>query len=519
MTIGTVAWWRHSRFEGREAVIERLAFVATVFYAGMTFWLAPRLPMTDLPQHAGQVAVWRDLLMGTSKWEPLLFVNYFTPYLMGYGLSLLAAFVLPISAALKFVLTLAFWGFVAAAVALRKRFGGEPRLDWLFIPGFFGLAYAWGFYTFLVAAPIGMFFILLAYRHAHRPTAALSIALFVMEIVLFFSHGLVFVFCNAIGGVFLLLRQHSLARLLPASLPYVAACLCVALYVLLRLRVETSALGEPSKVEWYWDVTRLSFPLFAIAWPVNLTDSDLAQLPLLVLMVAAPVVLRARLARDAAAFVPLAAVILVWLAVPNFALSIWLVYPRFAIFLLPFYALIFQPPAQTTRSVLRLLWLPVLCMVFLAMHTDRLRAFAVESATFEEVLDAMKPGYRALFLMFDPSSQASNHAFAYFNFPLWYQAEKGGFVDYNFAGVVAPIVRYRPDRIPAAFAGAVWTWRHPRFFEWTKDQAETYRYFIVRSSDPLPAGLFPTGRCAPTLVKAAADWSLFENVNCYAPLL
>lgn len=519
MTIGTVAWWRHSRFEGREAVIERLAFVATVFYAGMTFWLAPRLPMTDLPQHAGQVAVWRDLLMGTSKWEPLLFVNYFTPYLMGYGLSLLAAFVLPISAALKFVLTLAFWGFVAAAVALRKRFGGEPRLDWLFIPGFFGLAYAWGFYTFLVAAPIGMFFILLAYRHAHRPTAALSIALFVMEIVLFFSHGLVFVFCNAIGGVFLLLRQHSLARLLPASLPYVAACLCVALYVLLRLRVETSALGEPSKVEWYWDVTRLSFPLFAIAWPVNLTDSDLAQLPLLVLMVAAPVVLRARLARDAAAFVPLAAVILVWLAVPNFALSIWLVYPRFAIFLLPFYALIFQPPTQTTRSVLRLLWLPVLCMAFLAMHTDRLRAFAVESAAFEEVLDAMKPGYRALFLMFDPSSQASNHAFAYFNFPLWYQAEKGGFVDYNFAGVVAPIVRYRPDRIPAAFAGAVWTWRHPRLFEWTKDQAETYRYFIVRSSDPLPAGLFPTGRCAPTLVKAAADWSLFENVNCYAPLL
>jgi len=50
-----------------------------------------------------------------------------------------------------------------------------------------------------------------------------------------------------------------------------------------------------------------------------------------------------------------------------------------------------------------------------------------------------------------------------------------------------------------------------------KDQAEIYRYFVVRSSEPLPAGLFPTGRCAPLLVKAASDWSLFENVNCHVP--
>ena len=31
---------------------ERLAFVATVVFAGATFWFAPRLPMVDLPQHA-----------------------------------------------------------------------------------------------------------------------------------------------------------------------------------------------------------------------------------------------------------------------------------------------------------------------------------------------------------------------------------------------------------------------------------------------------------------------------------
>src|SRR5207244_1230505 len=120
------------------------------------------------------------------------------------------------------------------------------------------------------------------------------------------------------------------------------------------------------------------------------------------------------LARDPAAFVPLAAVILVWMAVPNFALNTWLIYQRFAIFVLPFYALVFRPGAQPGRSVVRLLWLPALCWIFLALHAERLRAFAAESAAFEEVLNAMAPGHRALFLMFDPSSQAARHAFAYF---------------------------------------------------------------------------------------------------------
>jgi hypothetical protein len=128
-----------------EVEIERLAFVATVLFAGATFWFAPRLPMTDLPQHAGQVAVWHDLLLGTSPWQSLVYVNYFTPYLVGYGAALLLSFVMPVWAALNLLLAFAYYGLVAACVALRARLGGDRRLDWLFLPGFFGYAYSWGF--------------------------------------------------------------------------------------------------------------------------------------------------------------------------------------------------------------------------------------------------------------------------------------------------------------------------------------------------------------------------------------
>jgi hypothetical protein len=60
-----LTWWLRGLLE--EAEVERLAFVATVIVAGATFWLAPRLPMTDLPQHAGQVAALHGLVLGTSK--------------------------------------------------------------------------------------------------------------------------------------------------------------------------------------------------------------------------------------------------------------------------------------------------------------------------------------------------------------------------------------------------------------------------------------------------------------------
>ena len=413
----------------RIASFERLAFVATVVFAGATFWFAPRLPMVDLPQHAGQVAVWRDLLLGPSPWQPLLLVNYFTPYLAGYGLALLLSFVLPVSAALKLLLTLGYFGFVAACVVLRRRLGGDRRLDWLFIPGFFGYAYVWGFYTFLIVAPFGVLFVVLAHRYADRPTPALGVVLLLADVALFFSHGLIFVFASAIGGVFLLLKVRSLARLVPAALPYAIAGLVCLAYVLVRLRLDATPVGEELAFLWGWGLSRLSF----LVYSVGAFDSDWNFLPLLLLMLAAPIVLGARLnGRDPAALVPFLVTLVVAALVPINAMNTGAISTRFALFLLPFYALMFRAPAATMPTVLRQFWLPVLCWAFLLVHTERLLAFAREEAGFEEVLAATEPGYRALGLVFDPESAAASNEAAYHHFPLWYQAEKRGLVDFNF---------------------------------------------------------------------------------------
>jgi hypothetical protein len=490
--------------------LERIAFVATAAFAGASFWFAHRLPMVDLPQHAGQVAVWRDLLLGTSPWQSLLSVNYFTPYLAGYGLALLLSFVLPVSAALKLLLMLGYFGFVAACVALRGRLGGDRRLDWLFIPGFFGYAYVWGFYTFLIVAPFGVLFVVLAHRYADRPTPMLGAALLVADVALFFSHGLIFVFASAIGGVFLLLKVRPLVRLVPAALPYVIAGLVCLTYVLVRLRLDAVPVGEELGFMWGWGLSRWSF----LVYSVGAFDTDWIFLPLLLLMLAAPMVLGARLNwRDRTALVPFLITLLVAAFVPINAMNTGAISTRFALFLLPFYALMFSAPGTATTSALRQLWLPVLCWAFLLVHTDRLLAFAREAAGFEEVLAVTKPGHRALGLILDPESAAASNEAAYHHFPLWYQAENGGLVDFNFSSLQATIVRYRAERMPPVATRSAF--RLARAFDWTRDDAALYRYFFIRHTAPLPPGYFPAGRCAPTLLKSAGAWSVFENVNCH----
>jgi hypothetical protein len=490
---------------------ERLAFLATVAFAGATFWFAPRLPMVDLPQHAGQVALWRDLLRGTSPWQSLVLVNYFTPYLAGYGLALLLSFVLPVSAALKLLLMLGYFGFVAACVMLRGCLGGDRRLDWLFIPGFFGYAYVWGFYTFLIVAAFGVLFVVLAHRYADRPTPILGALLLLADVALFFSHGLIFVFASAIGGIFLLLKARSPARLVLAGLPYVAAGLVCLAYVLVRLRLDATPVGEELAFLWGWGLSRVSFLIYS----VGAFDTDWNFLGLLALMLAAPLVLGARLNwRDPAALVPFLVTLLVGAFVPINAMNTGAISTRFALFLLPFYALMFRASGPVAPGPLRQLWLPVLCWAFLLVHTDRLLAFAREAAGFEDVLAATKPGYRALGLILDPESAAASNEAAYHHFPLWYQAETRGLVDFNFSSLQATIVRYRADRMPPVATRS--PFRLARQFDWTRDDAALYRYFFVRATAPLPPSYFPTGRCAPVLLKSAGAWSVFENVNCHA---
>ncbi|MCY1282512.1 hypothetical protein D9M68_350940 [compost metagenome] len=498
----------------------RTLFFVTTIAGGGVFWLAPHPPMSDLPQHAAQVATLHDLLLGRSPWDQLVRINLFTPYLLAYGLATALSFLMTVDAALKLVLTLSFYGFVATYVALRERFQADERLDWLCIPGFFGFAYEYGFFSYLVAAPIGMAFLLTALDFAERPCLRRGAVLLLADIAVFFSHGLLFVFVSVIGGVFLLVRNYAdWSRIVRSVWPYLTLVALCGAYALSHRDVDLAPM-YPFKV--VWQINPLIRALSATVHPWGIAPK-LWMVPATILVLATPFCMGARWNRRGMAYVPLAIVALVWFCVPLFAINTYFLFNRFALFIFPFYALNFRSAERgdktrgdvRRRAALTQFALGAVCVAFLGMQGLRVMRFAVESADFETVSAAVEPAQRALNVVFSKSSPAADNPVVYENFALWYQADHRGLVDFNAAWFPPQIVRYRLDQLPAVGPADVAPEPLVATFDWYRHKGWLYRYFFVRHTSPIPDGLFANANCRIVLKKNVGNWSVYERQSCH----
>jgi hypothetical protein len=508
----------------------RILYLAVVLLAGAMLWAAPRLPMVDLPQHAAQVIALRDLLTHHSVSQSLLGANLFTPYLMSYALTLPLTFVMPAAAAVKVILMLSFFGLVAGCIALRRDLDGDSRLDWLFIPGFFGFSFKWGFMTFLVAAPFGVLFLLVALRYAKQSSLLRGLSAFGAGILLFFCHGLVFLFATAIGAGFLLVRR-GLPRFGLAAAPFIALAVWSIIYNKIANHAEPLVHMTGAAGAFGWNYERLTrFILYVCASGLR---PDWMFVPMLVIMIAAPWLMGARLnLRSPMAVVPLAGVLAVWAFAPERMFPTTFhtsnpaagpfyqasfVYQRFAMFLLPFYALAFRRSVKGTAAAVTQRRDAVVqglmalgCLVLIGVTAVRFYRFGRESADFDKVAAAARPGRRAIGLVFDPASPSAMNSLAYMHFPLWYQAEQNGWVDFNFACFHTSIVRYNPGSEPPVLMGFEWDLAS---FNWNDPRYAGYHYFFVRRDDPLPASYFADSASKVLLVKAAGPWKLYERAN------
>ncbi|UZN48974.1 GtrA family protein [Cupriavidus cauae] len=531
---------RATRVAAARAVMANAPFVVAVAAGSALPWLAPYPPMIDLPQHAGQIAALRDLLAGTSPWQQDLRINPFTPYLLGYGAALALSWWMPVTAALKLLLSLAYLACIGACIALRRQVGADARLDWLFVPGIFGFAYEWGFLTFLLAVPLGLLFLLPAWRHARTPTLRTGAMIVAGGALLFVAHGLVFLFACAVGGACTLIglggivcrarrsdgahrarSSHTPRIVLRALMPYALLGLVALLYAWHAQRFDATLDYAWPAVEWRWDWMRV--PLLLVSpWGAWSTHLPFALATLLMLAAPWAMGLRPRW-RLPQAWLPLAAVLLVWLCVPHYAMRTAFLFQRFGILLLPCYALLFAAPTSTNgpRRAMAAHWcalaLCAACALHLGWQARRTLAFGAETRDFDAVLGAAAPGQRALMLVFDAGSAAAAHPGAYQHFPLWYQARRHGLVDFNFAWFLPQIVRYRSGHAPPLDPADMLDNAFPANFDWHRHDAGRYRYLFVRRATPLPAGYFAAADCRVERLRTAGDWSLYATRDCPPP--
>lgn len=491
----------------------RALFWLTAAWGAGIVWLAPHPPMIDLPQHAGQLALLKQLLNGDTRWAAWFQINPYTPYLIGLGLALPLTALMPIAAAMKLLLSLAYLAFVAACVALRKSFGSDARLDWLFLCGFFGFAFHWGFFTFLTAAPLGLWFVWLAERYARAPSTRRGIGLALMGLLLLVSHGLVFLFCWGLAAALLALRAGKPGAALQAAWPlWVSLAACVA-YFFARGPAEAAFQVAKTVPSVMWQLG-LRHEVLGYAFGLRHEPAFLAAGTVMAL---APWLMGLRVdARRPAAWLPFAFTVLLLNAAPSFVFETSFVYQRFALLLFPAYAWMFPASAAsgssgTAAARLAVPLLVLSCWGVLGLNSLRTWRFGQEDADFIAVTSTLLPGQRALGLIHDPSSAAQGDQGVYVHHALWYQVEHEGLVDFNFAWVQPQIVRYQVATRPPVRLDFPW---QPQRFDWQRHRGADYRYFIVRHNGTPPADLFRGAPCQPLLLREAGRWQIYERRDC-----
>jgi len=494
-------------------------FILTALWGALIPWMANHPPMLDLPQHAAQIGLWRDLLQGTSAWEDFFRINLLTPYLLGYGIALPLSFLIGITASLKLMLSVAYLAFVYLCVRLRQQFGGDARLDWLFLLGFFGYAYKWGFFTFLVAAPIGLLFTLYAEEYAKGFSLRQTFKLLLTGVLLLASHGLVFLYAVGCGFAMHLLRNYRLRGVVSRSWPFVVLIAVCGLYFLVNQKFSADMpTNLTTDIKWDYNLARIAKAIVYPVAPFSTLSAMLIPVAVMLIMLVVPLLMGLKINwRNPAALVPLGLTVFILGFIPNYAFSTGLLYQRFALFLLPAYAWIFIATRQDSASTKPdwRKWLVVMLIAatwaMLSLHTVRTWRFGQETAEIDNIMTELEPRQRALIMVFDPNSPADGQFKVYTHYPAWYQAEKGGLVDFNFAWFPPQVVRYRADRLPAVEPGFEW---NVDDFSWQTHRGDDYRYFFIRHSEPLPAGLFHGARCAPTLILQKGLWSIYERQAC-----
>jgi len=520
----------NSIYEPLSSRAARVLFMLMTVWGASIVWLAPHPPMVDLPQHAGQIVLLRDLLFGHSPWEYMFRINPLTPYLLGYGLALPLSMIMPITTALKLLLSLAYLGFVGMCVLLRRHFNGDARLDWLFLTSFFGFAFKWGFFTFLIAVGIGLLFIYLADRYAQQPTVRSGLVLLGVGLLLLMSHGLVFLFGMATGLSLFVIRRgwHQEWR---QMLPYGMLLLVCGIYFIVNQQVNagmhTQLMGTFSLS---WGPSRLLKWLMYTVGP-NSKDGYMAiKLVGVVALLALPWALGMRIAwEDKARCAPFCVVALIMLLVPDFAWNTAFLYQRFALYILPTYAWMFtartaslpnegqgrlrvNPIAARLRPLSALLAVGG-CALVLGINTMTFLHFKQESSDFDKLISEIAPRQRVLAIVLDQRSLADRNEKIYAHYSLWYQAEDHGLVDFNFAWFPPQIVRYRQDQLPGVMPGFDW---HPERFDWRRARGDEYDYIFIRHLKGIPYSLFDGAKCTLEEIKTEGAWTVFRQHFCQA---
>lgn len=466
---------------------------------------AAYLPMADLPQHSAQLGMLRHFENYAEQYE----LNWFTPYLLGYGFTYGLSWIVGITAAVRLMVGIALAAFPLCTALLLREAGSRPGWALLTIPGLFGFCYDWGFLNYLISAPLLLAVVALAVRWSGRERLQgwQVLSLVAAAQLLLLSHIIVYALGGlVVAGIFLFRGPALLKRCLRVA--YFASAVPVALGWMARTHSLNPQVREPLYFDLSWGrLGYLGSDIVGLeAGPIYATLGWLA--------LTLPWLQGARWSRQPHRWIPLVLVTLLFLLGPTRAFGTHFIANRLSYFIMPFYLFALTPRHVAAGSRLAPMMLAAnlvtLCFGFWARDTYR---FHHESVTFNRILEAIEPGKTALYLPFI-SMSAYSPAPAYLHFGSYYTAAKRGDVDFNFAQFFPNMVRIKDPASRPVGAGFSFA---PGHFDWQRHRGDNYDYFIAHAAGDAKGIIEKTARGRRvTLVTQGFRWWLYRRESTAA---
>lgn len=497
--------------------------------AVLPVWLPAYPAMSDLPQHAAQVAMLRELHNPAFAYSGLFHVNWFTPYLFGYLLIYALAPLFGIVAACKLVVSLYVVGIPLSTAVLLSYAGADVFWAILTIPAIYGFTYQWGFLNFLIAAPVGILFLWFVLRSSANMRTRTAACFAAAAIGLFFCHALICAFFGLCAVLCLLAETQSLKAAAVRILPLAAVLPVAALWMHRTLAnpvTHRPIVWDPNwhdTVDTYYTSLsqELHFPSPNWGRITGFFPRLLGDVPswhcILIggLLFVLPFCAGMRFSSRPSRWAPVLLCIAVLLWCPHAVFGTDYVYQRFTMFTIPLFLFALRESPVSLRRIVAVRTIALaLVAALIASASIKAMIFSRQTKGFTQTLAQMQPGQRALSLAFDHEDGVSI-APAFLHFPQWYAAQKHGIVDPSAAMMHPELVIFQPGKVPPA---VLWDFEwEPGQFNWDDYSGELYRYFVMRSRTDRGSSLFAQAPCPVTLRFHQDEWWLYESApSCTA---
>lgn len=490
---------------------DKKIYYSLLLFSIFPLWIVSYLPMVDLAQHVGEINFIQKFLFGHNDlYESLFETNWFTPYITGYFFNALLSLLVPMPIAIKISLSLIFISSTVLSGLILKEIGSDERLQFFTIPSLYGFSFYWGFFNFLAAVPLGLLFFLVSIYYQKSTTLKNALILAFLSVFLFFSHILILCFFSLFSLLYhWFSRAGSVIRMIKLSVPYTLPLPLIFFWIKATLNGNDGI--TVAKIFWVPLSDKLVvLPVYLTGISESITyHTTVFQSVILAFFFLSPYFLGAKPTRIINKRVPFFAVVLMYILAPHYAFGTYFIFQRFSGFILIFYFCCFEKNTADKQAQFWIkLVLPFIVFFPLLMTLYSFVLYEKESAGLDNLFNVMDEEQRVLSLV--PHTQSD-----YFDMPVylhmsgWYQSEKSGVVDFNFASFFPQPVRFKRTKVNELSDAAAW---NPLKFTWELFHAEKYRYFIIRGNDESASAIFKDQINRVNFITKEGRWYLYENI-------